>query len=115
MLSIANAGTAMLTGQRAQLTTQLHGAMLRIDELADKLRNSELQAQRFALRYQTHTAILEAELLAGHSMLSVSEFSGQHSAHEFGLRLAATEQAAQQTIPKHQQLNRATLHEQTAK
>ena len=43
MLSTANAGTSMLTGQRDQLATQFKGALLRIDELADKLCNSDLQ------------------------------------------------------------------------
>ena len=90
----------MLTGQRGQLATQLNGAMLRIDELADKLRNSELQAQHFAQRYQSDTAVRKAELLTGHSTLAASEFSGQPSEHEFSLRMAATEQAAQQTKRK---------------
>ena len=121
----------MLTGQRDQLTAQLYGATLRIDELDGKLRNSELQAQHLAHRYQADTTTLRTELLTGHSTLSASEFSGQHAAHEFSVKLAATEQAAQQHIQKHQQeavffrqqaemeiqsmAARAALQEQTAR
>ena len=98
MLEAANACTAKLRSQRDRLTTQLHGAMLRIDEIANKLQNSELQAQHFAQRYQTDTAMLKHELLTGHSTLSASELSAQQSAHDLGLRLVSMEQTARQNM-----------------
>ena len=112
MLATANAGTTMLTSQRDQLNTHLQGAMLRIDELAGKLQNSEMQAQHLAQRYQTDTAMLKHELLTGHSTLSASELSAQQSTHELGLRLVASEQAAQQVLQQYRQ--DALFYEQQA-
>ena len=61
----------MLTGQRNQLAMQLHGAMLRLDELAGKLQNSELQAQHFAQRYQTEKSLSSQLILTAAAMMTL--------------------------------------------
>ena len=71
-----------------------------------------MQAQHLAQRYQMDTAMLKHELLTGHSTLSASELSAQQSTHELGLRMVASEQAAQQVLQKYRQ--DALFYEQQA-